>query len=71
MDGISVDQDEIMEVFFFGAPADDLRFTEEQLPTWADGGKYPFFGVPGNHWRGFEIANDTSGSVIDRSIRST
>jgi sarcosine oxidase len=37
------------EVFFFGTPADNLRFTEEQLPTWIDGGKYPFFGVPGNH----------------------
>ena len=35
------------EVFFFGTPAGDLRFTEEQLPTWIDGGKCPFFGVPG------------------------
>jgi sarcosine oxidase len=25
------------EVFFFGNPADDLRFTEAQLPTWIDG----------------------------------
>jgi glycine/D-amino acid oxidase-like deaminating enzyme len=55
------------EVFFFGTPAGDLRFTEEQLPTWIDGGKYPFFGVPGNHWRGFKIADDTRGPVIDPS----
>jgi sarcosine oxidase len=53
------------EVFFFGTPAGDLRFSEAQLPTWIDGGKTPFFGVPGNHWRGFKIADDTRGPVID------
>src|SRR5213592_3917509 len=51
--------------FFFGTPAGDVRFTEAQLPTWIDGGKSPFFGVPGNHWRGFKIADDTRGPVID------
>jgi glycine/D-amino acid oxidase-like deaminating enzyme len=55
------------EVFFFGAAAGDLRFSEAQLPTWIDGGKNPFFGVPGNHWRGFKIADDTRGPVIDPS----
>ncbi len=55
------------EVFFFGTPAGDLRFSEAQLPTWIDGGKRPFFGVPGNHWRGFKIADDTRGPVIDPS----
>jgi glycine/D-amino acid oxidase-like deaminating enzyme len=55
------------EVFFFGTPAGDPRFTEAQLPTWIDGGKNPFFGVPGNHWRGFKIADDTRGQVIDPS----
>ncbi len=55
------------EVFFFGTPPGDLRFTEAQLPTWIDGGKTPFFGVPGNHWRGFKIADDTRGPVIDPS----
>lgn len=55
------------EVFFFGTPAGDARYSEEQLPTWIDGGKHPFFGVPGNHWRGFKIADDTRGPVIDPS----
>jgi sarcosine oxidase len=55
------------EVFFFGTPAGDLRFNEAQLPTWMDGGKSPFFGVPGNHWRGFKIADDTRGPIIDPS----
>lgn len=30
-----------------------------------DGGKRQFFGVPGNHWRGFKIADDARGPVID------
>lgn len=55
------------EVFFFGTPPGDVRFTEERLPTWIDGGKHPFFGIPGNHWRGFKIADDTRGPVIDPS----
>lgn len=55
------------EVFFFGTPAGDTRYSEEQLPTWIDGGKHRFFGVPGNHWRGFKIADDTRGPVIDPS----
>jgi glycine/D-amino acid oxidase-like deaminating enzyme len=55
------------EVFFFGTPAGDERFSEDHLPTWIDGGRQPFFGVPGNHWRGFKIADDTHGPVIDPS----
>ncbi|HKW61395.1 MAG TPA: FAD-dependent oxidoreductase [Candidatus Acidoferrum sp.] len=55
------------EVFFFGTPPGDVRFNEERLPTWIDGGKHPFFGIPGNHWRGFKIADDTRGPVIDPS----
>lgn len=55
------------EVFFFGTPAGDVRFTEDHLPTWIDGGERPFFGVPGNHWRGFKIADDSRGPVIDPS----
>jgi sarcosine oxidase len=56
------------EVFFFGTPAGDARFDEEHIPTWIDGGKQPFFGVPGNHWRGFKIADDTRGPVINPTV---
>lgn len=45
----------------------DVRFTEEHLPTRTDGGKRTFFGVSGNHWRGFKIAHDTRGPVTDSS----
>ena len=53
------------EVFFFGTGAGDLRFTEAQLPVWIDHGKRLFYGIPGNHWRGFKMADDTRGPVID------
>jgi monomeric sarcosine oxidase len=53
------------EVFFFGTAAGDSRFTEAQLPVWIDNGKHVFYGIPGNHWRGFKIADDTRGPVID------
>jgi glycine/D-amino acid oxidase-like deaminating enzyme len=53
------------EVFFFGTTAGDLRFTDAQLPAWIDGGKHRFYGVPGNHWRGFKMADDARGAVID------
>ena len=62
------------EVFFFGTAAGDLRFTDAQLPVWSDdsrreldgfSGKHWFYGIPGNHWRGFKIADDTRGAVID------
>ena len=62
------------EVFFFGPPAGDVRFTDEQLPVWGDDskcevdgcpGKLWFYGIPGNRWRGFKIADDTRGRVVD------
>ncbi len=53
------------EVFFFGTAAGDLRFTDAQLPVWIDGGSGRFYGIPGNHWRGFKMADDVRGPVID------
>jgi glycine/D-amino acid oxidase-like deaminating enzyme len=53
------------EVFFFGAPPGDLRFTEEALPVWADHGTRFMYGIPGNEWRGFKVADDTRGPVFD------
>ena len=65
------------EVFFFGTAAGDLRFTDSQLPVWGDDskrelegfpGKHWFYGIPGNDWRGFKIADDTRGAVTDPTI---
>jgi sarcosine oxidase len=62
------------EVFFFGTAAGDPRFTDAQLPVWSDDskgelqgfpGRHWFYGIPGNQWRGFKIADDTRGPTID------
>ena len=51
------------EVFFFGPPAGYSDLTDEAFPTWIDAG--PFYGVPGNRFRGFKIADDTRGAPFD------
>jgi glycine/D-amino acid oxidase-like deaminating enzyme len=53
------------EVFFFGTPPGDARFTTEQLPVWIDSRNWTFYGIPANHGRGFKIADDTRGEPID------
>jgi glycine/D-amino acid oxidase-like deaminating enzyme len=53
------------EVFFFGAAAGDLRFTDAQLPVWFDNGQHFIYGIPGNHWRGLKVAGHRPGPVID------
>ncbi|MCW5981424.1 MAG: FAD-dependent oxidoreductase [Bryobacteraceae bacterium] len=52
------------EIFFFGTPAGDPRFLEE-MPAWIDGGDSGFYGIPGNEWRGFKIADDGRGPAFD------
>jgi sarcosine oxidase len=53
------------DVFFFGAPAGDSRFTDQHLPVWADHrGKFRY-GIPGSDRRGFKIADDTRGAEFD------
>ncbi|OLD59450.1 MAG: hypothetical protein AUF60_05530 [Gemmatimonadetes bacterium 13_1_20CM_69_28] len=53
------------EVFFFGTPPGDARFTEEALPVWADHANHFMYGIPGNEWRGFKVADDARGPVFD------
>ncbi len=53
------------EVFFFGTPEGDPRFTEEGVPVWIDHGPSAFYGIPGNQWRGFKLACDTRGPAFD------
>jgi sarcosine oxidase len=56
------------EVFFFGTPPGDARFTEEALPVWADHGARFMYGIPGNEWRGFKVADDTRGPSFDPTL---
>lgn len=58
------------EVFFFGTPPGDERFTETALPVWADHGTTFMYGIPGNEWRGFKVADDTRGPAIDPTSES-
>ncbi len=53
------------DVFFFGTPAGDDRFTEAKLPVWADHRDRFMYGIPGNQGRGFKVADDTRGPEFD------
>ena len=58
------------DVFFFGAPAGDDRFSEEKLPAWADHRDRFIYGIPGSRIRGsqergFKIADDSRGPEFD------
>src|SRR5258706_7671278 len=53
------------DIFFFGPPAGDSRFTDAHLPVWGDHGKRFFYGIPGSDRRGFKVADDTRGAPFD------
>ena len=53
------------EVFYFGTPAGDARFTDAQLPVWIEIGSTQLYGIPGNAHRGFKIADDAEGPPMD------
>jgi len=52
------------EVFYFGTPEGDSRFSESQMPVWVEIPRF-FYGIPGNERRGFKIADDARGGPID------
>jgi glycine/D-amino acid oxidase-like deaminating enzyme len=52
------------EVFYFGTPPGD-RWDEARLPVWIEHGDKLFYGIPGNQWRGFKVADDTHGAPVD------
>ena len=53
------------DVFFFGTPAGDSRFNDDQMPVWADHRGRFRYGIPGSDRRGFKIADDTRGPDFD------
>ena len=57
------------DVFFFGTPAGDNRFSDSHLPVWADHRGRFRYGIPGalpgDARRGFKIADDTRGPAFD------
>jgi glycine/D-amino acid oxidase-like deaminating enzyme len=52
------------DIFFFGTPAGDDRFTDAHLPVWADHRGRFRYGIPGSDRRGFKIADDTRGETF-------
>jgi sarcosine oxidase len=52
------------EVFYFGTPAGDDRFSESRFPVWVEIPRF-FYGIPGNERRGFKIADDARGEPFD------
>lgn len=55
------------DVFFFGMPAGDTRFSTPNLPVWADHGDRFIYGMPDCDGRGFKVADDTRGPTFDPS----
>jgi len=53
------------DVFFFGTPAGDDRFSETKLPVWADHRDHFIYGIPAADGRGFKVADDTRGAEFD------
>lgn len=53
------------EVLFFGPPAGDERFSEGNLPVWADHRERFIYGMPASDGRGFKVADDTRGPEFD------
>jgi len=56
------------DVFFFGTPAGDERFSEKHLPVWADHRGRFRYGIPGSGRRGFKVADDTRGPDFDPTL---
>jgi len=53
------------ELHYFGTPAGDSRWDEAKMPVWIDFADHIFYGIPGNEWRGFKVADDTRGESFD------
>jgi monomeric sarcosine oxidase len=57
------------EIFFFGVPPGETRFTQPALPTWLYL-KDEFYGMPDLESRGFKVADDRHGPRVDPDTQS-
>ena len=53
------------DVFSFGTPPGDDRFSAHKLPVWADNGGHFVYGIPATDERGLKVADDTRGPEFD------
>lgn len=54
------------DVYYFGAPPGDSRFSDAALPVWIDFGERFVYGIPGSGGA-FKLADDTPGPPFDPS----
>jgi sarcosine oxidase len=57
------------ELFFFGVPPGDSRFAPPAMPTWLQM-RDEFYGMPDLESRGFKIAHDHHGPLVDPDMQS-
>ena len=57
------------EIFFFGVPSGDSRFAPPSMPTWLQM-RDEFYGMPDLETRGFKIAHDHHGPLVDPDTQS-
>lgn len=55
------------EVAYFGTPSGNHGYDHGHLPPWAEFGEDVVYGIPGNEYRGFKIAEDVHGPAFDPS----
>jgi glycine/D-amino acid oxidase-like deaminating enzyme len=53
------------EVYYFGTPAGDTRFSDSRLPVWIDFRDRQIYGIPSTGSGAFKVADDASGPAID------
>jgi glycine/D-amino acid oxidase-like deaminating enzyme len=53
------------DVYYFGLPAGDARFTDARMPVWIDFRDRQIYGIPSIGSSGFKVADDASGPEID------
>jgi len=53
------------EVYYFGTPAGISDYDRGTMPVWADSAGRFWYGIPGGERRGFKMADDQHGAVVD------
>ncbi|HEX2834182.1 MAG TPA: FAD-dependent oxidoreductase [Thermoanaerobaculia bacterium] len=53
------------EVYYFGTPRGSDLYRPPKLPIWIDFGERIVYGIPDTHNRGFKLADDTRGELLD------
>ena len=64
-EGLSLITATRQEVYYFGTPPGVTDFDGGSLPVWADAGGRFWYGIPGAERRGFKLADDQHGDIVD------